>query len=234
MHKKLIGGATYYYTTHRCDDGRHRTFYLGKDFEIAKTREREILSKQSGLNSSINPQKLLYLPLLILCGLGLLLLSGQITGSFSYEPSAIEFDINESWNLSETLIRINVSNETMEFGVLWLIDNGKIIFDTSSLERNSSEGFYVDLIVSGELVNSKYVDVAEEATDLEVLKAEVEERLGAEKNVNVASVEKEGEKYKITVDLNTEGKGTVILRVGNVSDVRRVQVTRLEENVVQL
>ncbi|MFH0752441.1 MAG: hypothetical protein V1914_02470 [archaeon] len=230
MHKKVIGGSTYYYVTNRDNDGRHRTHYLGKDYETAKTKEREVLSKHGGLKPKTNFQKNLYLSLMILCGLGLLLLLGQITGFFTYGPTVIEFDVNESWNLSETFLSMNINNETFEFEVLSLVEDDKILFDVSSLEF--SEGFYVNLIVGTEVMDSRYINVTEEVVDevdFEILKAEVEERLGN----NVASIEKDGGKYEVAVDLE-DGKGSVILRVDNVSDVKRIQVIRLEDNVIQL
>ncbi len=234
MHKKVIGGSAYYYVTNRDSDGRHRTYNQGKDFEIAKTREREILGKHSRPSFKINSQKLLYLPLMILCGLGLFFLSGQVTGSFIYEPATVEFGINESWNLSETLLRVSLGEYTEDIPAMELIAGDKISLSIPDLSLNSSGRAYIDLIVSGELIDSEYVDVAEEAADLEILKAEVEKTLGIDDNVNVASVEKEGKDYKITVDLNTEGKGAVILWVGNVSDARRIQTARLGENTIQL
>ncbi len=230
MHKKVIGGSEYYYTTYRTNDGEHRTRYLGKDFDVARTKEAEILR---GLKP--RSYKDLYLLMIVLFGLALVFLSGQATGFFSYEPaSMIEFDINASWNISEALVRVSIGNFSTDLAADDLATGGRIVVDAQALRLNMTGRLYADLIVSNELVESRYINVAEGEPDLELLKKEIGQRLESENGVEVASIEKQGNEYIVTVDVGGAKKGSVTVQVGNVSDVKRVQVIELEERVIQL
>lgn len=236
----MIAGSAYYYTTKRDDDGRHRTYYLGRDQDAARKKEQELSGKTSGLSS--RSYKGLYLLVIVLCGLGLYFLSGQITGLFSFTPSSvIEFDLDESWNLSDALVRVSAGEYTEDFAVLDLVVGDKIVLDASLLNINSTGRAYADLIVGNALVDSRYVDIAEEETtgeaaepDLELLKEETGQRLDSEDNVKVVSIEKQEDEYKVMVDIGSARKGSVMLQVGNVSDVKRVQFVNLPERVIQL
>ena len=228
MHKKVIGSSEYYYTTYRTNDGEHRTHYLGKDFDAARRKEAELLR---GLRP--RSYKNLYLLLTALFGLTLVSLSGQTTGFFSYEPaSMIEFDINASWNMSEALVRISIGNYSTDLAAADLVTGGRIAVDAQALQLNMTGRLYADLIVSNELVESRYIDITGNVNrpNIEYLREEVRSRLGYE-NIEV---EEEAGRYTVTIDTGPEKEGAVILQVGNVSDIKKVQIVRLEENVIQL
>ena len=163
MHKKSIAGSSYYYTTYRNNKGEHRTHYLGKDFDAARRREQQILSQMRGLKSS--SYKNLCLSLMVICGLILISFSGQMTGFFSYEPSTIEFDVNASWNISDTLVRVSIGNFSIDLAAADLLANDKLIVDARTLQLNTTGRLYADLIVNNELVDSKHIDITEEAND---------------------------------------------------------------------
>ncbi len=242
LHKKLINGFTYYYSAYRDKNGEHRTVYLGSNYELAKKRERDVLGRNSWLSLKNNSTKNSLVLVALILGIGLVFLSGQMTGLAVYSPDTVEFDMNSSWNLSDALVRVSLNEQSIDLLALGLLENDRLVLHLEQLGFNTTGRLYADLIVGNELVDSRYVDVLgavinaavnETASNIGVLEEGARSRLKSD-GVEINTIKKEGSNYEVTVGLESEKKGSVVLQVNNVSDIKKVQIVRLKENVIQL
>ncbi|MDP3919148.1 MAG: LamG domain-containing protein, partial [Nanoarchaeota archaeon] len=152
MHKKSIGGRSYYYTSYRDSEGKVRSKYLGTSAIESSEKEKDFL-KGNGFEWCR-----LIIPTTILAFIGLILLGFSFTGFFFLqEGSIVKFEINETWNLSDGFARI--SQDTYLYDIMDLpslvVENYIVINLTN---YNVTEGdVYVDLIINETVVDSAHI-----------------------------------------------------------------------------
>ena len=114
------------------------------------------------------------------------------TGMYFVEPDLVYFDLNESWDLNGSFVRVSLNDEVYDYDIYVLID--QVFVDLSDVEFNSTGEGYVDLIVNEEVVDSMsfYVldnlvnetkDIIAEPTNETILDNPVEEILGGQEEV---------------------------------------------------
>jgi len=108
MHKKIIKGKPYYYTTFR-DGDEHKTVYLGSDKDVAEAAEEQV-KKES------RPKRgkwLFFAFILLVCGLTFFLLKYHYTGSF-FEPPYVGWVTGSAsrdvadFSVEDELIKVNI------------------------------------------------------------------------------------------------------------------------------
>jgi hypothetical protein len=157
MHKKVIKNIPYFYTTYRDDSGKIKTKYLGRDPKLARKRER-------AFKGIPEPCKLTHILPVFLIALFALVFLGTFTAYFVYQPAeTISFDLNESWNLSGSFVRISMENFSEDLTLDNLLSNGSILVNLSTISFPSPGSGYVDLIVNSTVVESKQFSVDEDA-----------------------------------------------------------------------
>jgi hypothetical protein len=159
LHKKTIKGKSYFYTNYRDENGKTRTKYLGRSPKSAKKREMEF-------KDFPEPPQLTRMLALFIVGVFILVSGGMFTGYFFYAPSEIvTFEVNETWNLSDTFVRISMDNFTEDFLASKHILNGSILVNISTFSLPFPGEGYVDLIVGGDVVESEAFAVSEETVE---------------------------------------------------------------------
>ena len=235
MHKKVIGGRTYYYTSYRDKQGKVKTKYLGTEEESALGEEKKFQSP------SFNKNYIIIASFLVFAFVGLVLFK-SFTGGFFFAESAsvVEFDLNESWNLSNGFVRISQNITVFDVGLVDLVVDNKIVIDLD--DYNLSQGdVYVDLVVDSVVVDSAYVnyvpEVIENVTE-EVLVVnvtvnetieevvEVQETEEQDISVNFDSYEEVEGKFNaaITLDTGTYSGNIDFYELDSLSSVDSVEV----------
>tara|TARA_Y100000310_G_scaffold333007_1_gene409683 strand:- start:4590 stop:9614 length:5025 start_codon:yes stop_codon:yes gene_type:complete len=156
MHKKVIGGRTYFYTSFRDKEGKVKTKYLGTDPEEAVKKEQEF-QKPSRSNYII-------ITLLIIFAFGGLALINTFTGEFFFvdgSPSIIQFELNETWNLSNGFVRVSQNETVIDLDLPELVQEDYILVNLDDYELETSD-VYVDLIYSEAVVDSAHISYVKE------------------------------------------------------------------------
>jgi len=101
--------------------------------------------------------------------IGVILLVGFISMLFFLGKSPnligytiVVFDTNESWNLTNGIIKISQEDFIGILNISDHLDGNNVIVDLSSFNLSSNKDVYIDLIVDGRLVNSKKISFIEE------------------------------------------------------------------------
>ncbi len=140
MHKKVIHGKEYYYSSYR-EDGKVKSKYLGSDKKLAIKKEREMNGESSNLLT------FLFVGLmLILSGFSFFM---GVTSYTSYD--VISFDWDERY-VNSTFVRVSLNSEVYDVPVSNY--GSSITIDLSEFEFNSSGAGYVDLIWNETVVES--------------------------------------------------------------------------------
>ncbi|MFH1972047.1 MAG: LamG-like jellyroll fold domain-containing protein, partial [archaeon] len=94
-----------------------------------------------------------------------------LTGFFNFigytfiEPSIVEFDVNETWNLSDGFTRVSQGIDIFDKDIIVVVD--KIVVNLS--EYNLTEGIvYIDLIINETIVDSEVVNYLEEDIPIDI------------------------------------------------------------------
>ncbi len=211
MHKKVIGGRTYYYTSYRDKQGRVKTKYLGTDEHSAFEEEKRFQAPSIGKNYIIIAS------LLMFAFVGLVFLKSFTGGFFFAESSSIvEFDLNETWNLSNSFVRISQNLTVFDVGLNDLVVDTKILVDLGNYNL-TNDNVYVDLIVDSVVVDSAHVNyfriieeplvnltANETIEEIVNITVEVEEAEEQDTSVNFDSYEEVGGKFNAIITLDTE------------------------------
>ncbi|MBT3323612.1 LamG domain-containing protein [archaeon] len=152
MFKKTIEGRTYYHTTYKDKDNKIRNQYLGTSESEALEKEKKIKNFKKFPKSAI---LFIFLGIILIT---FLLQWSTLTGFFFLETTNIvTFDIDDTWDLTNSFIRISQNETFFDINDLTdLVQNNKISIDLRNYDL--LEGYlYVDLIVDDSVVASKYV-----------------------------------------------------------------------------
>ena len=157
MYTKIIKGKPYYYTTVRESTTKTKTIYLGSNKSLARKKDRELkgIPNTFSFNDLYSFRSSVYLLLIIFCGLTILI-GGQITGFYTFSSDTVVFEVNESWNMSQAFVRVSMGTYIEDIPAEELIEVNEIIFHPE--KYNFTEGvIYIDLMVSGELIETKTI-----------------------------------------------------------------------------
>jgi len=81
----------------------------------------------------------------------------SFTGFAVFEDNVI-FDLNDTWNISNGFVRVNLNSQTEDKPLYELIHNNSIVVDLNSFNISYEAGtFYVDLIYENNLIDSKNI-----------------------------------------------------------------------------
>jgi len=168
---KQINYTEYEYLINQYLKGKSHT-YWNNYYETYIQEAREQIKRTSRLEDIIEEpktkkQKIQLNPTLIaiIFVLGFFFMTNY-TGLFIYEPTTtVEFDVNESWNLSTTFLRVSLGNYTEDISAENLVNNSKILLYVPGLNLSTTGRLYADLIMDNELIDSKYADVTIEETN---------------------------------------------------------------------
>lgn len=242
MHKKVIGGRTYFYTSFRDKQGKVRTRYLGTDEEEAVRKEQEF-QKPGNWNYII-------ITILLIFTFGGLALLNTFTGGFFFvEPGSniIQFDMNLSWNLSNGFVRISQNATVIDLDLPDLVQDSYIAVNLDNYELVTGD-VYVDLIYEEAVIDSVYVsyfkEVVNETIDLnetiEGLNETVEEIYIAptmieDSSVNFSYITESEEGYAAIVELDSGvSKGTIFFSgLENIENVTEAMIYDTSETGFQ-
>ena len=133
MHKKIIRGTVYYYTSIR-ENGRIKTIYLGRKEEEASERERLLKNKRSSAGPSaiknfFSTRLPIYLSIVILIAFGFLFLRGYyvgyvaVTGPEIYAPGEkltgvvnINFSSGELYP-KDSVVEVSLDDQVVQIGI---------------------------------------------------------------------------------------------------------------------
>lgn len=92
-----------------------------------------------------------------------LLFANSYTGFAVFEDT-VTFDLNESWNISNGFVRVNLNSQMDDKGLDELVSDNKVVVDLNDFNISYEEGrVYADLIVDGVVVDSKSFVVSQES-----------------------------------------------------------------------
>jgi len=162
----------------------------------------------------INKKVSLIAVILIVGFISMLFFLGKSPNLIGY--TIVVFDTNESWNLTNGIIKISQEDFIGILNASDYFDENNIIVDLSDLDLSSNKDIYVDLIIGDELVDSKKISSAEE----KIIIGKPEENLSEIENItenqtvlnniteseNITMEEDIIEEINITMNLNISEK----------------------------
>jgi hypothetical protein len=231
MHKKVIEGRSYYYTSYRDNQGKVKTKYLGADEKSALAEEKKFQSP------GFNKNYIILASLLVFAFIGLALFKSFTGGFFFAESgSVVEFDLNETWNLSNGFVRVSQNMTVVDVGLVGLVVDNKVVVDLD--DYNLSQGdVYVDLVYDSVVIDSAHVSYArvveevvnetEPLVNLTVEEVvEVQETEEQDTSVDFDSYEEVEGKFNaaITLDTGTYDGSVDFYELDSLSSVESVEV----------
>jgi hypothetical protein len=140
----------------------------------------------------------------LLISLAIILLVGvSFIGNVFVSPDVVSFEWNESWNVSESFVRVSLNEELYDFDSV--VVESLVNVDLGLIEFNSTGTGYVDLVVSEEVVDSISFEVSEEEVYVPVNETEeVVVDIPDEVNESLPVEEVVNESEEIILDIGEE------------------------------
>ncbi|MFH1972272.1 MAG: LamG-like jellyroll fold domain-containing protein [archaeon] len=130
----------------------------------------------------MNRELMKYMIVLILVVGGVLVFFGDFTGYTFIEPNTIEFDINNSWNLSNGFTRVSQGIDIFDNDII-IVENKSVVDLTSYNLTNGT--IYVDLVIDEMVVDSEIVNYgSNETTPPKIVEEPVNETIVDTEPVN--------------------------------------------------